>query len=75
VRILRDLTRANPRYQGDLARSLNNLGFLRLILGQTDQARPLLEESLVLVRPLAGTSPTLRADMERTEANLRHLSR
>jgi hypothetical protein len=44
-------------------------------MGQKDQARALLEESLALVRPLAASNPYYQGDLRRTMANLEHLKR
>jgi len=45
------------------------------VMGQKDQARALLEESLELVRPLAASNPYYQGDLRRTMANLEHLKR
>ena len=68
----RPLSQADPSRRVELARSLNSLGFLRLQMGQPDQARPLLEEALGLLQLLAAQNPELRDDLIRTQANLRN---
>lgn len=73
--LLRALVKDSPAHRGDLGRALNNLGYLRLLLGQKDQARALLEESLALVRPLAASNPYYQGDLRRTMANLEQLKR
>ncbi len=73
--LLRELVKNSPSHRGDLGRALNNLGYLKLLLGQKDQARALLEESLALVRPLAASNPYYQGDLRRTMANLEHLKR
>jgi tetratricopeptide (TPR) repeat protein len=73
--LLRVLVKDSPSHRGDLARALNNLGYLRLVMGQKDQARALLEESLELVRPLAASNPLYQGDLQRTMANLEQLKR
>lgn len=60
---------------GELGRALNNLGYPRLLMGQRDQARALLGESLELVRPLAASNPHYQGDLRRTMANLDNLKR
>ena len=39
-------------------------------MGQPAQARPLLEEALSILQPLAAENPTLGGDLVRTEVNL-----
>ena len=75
VGLLRALVKDSPAHRGDLARALSNLGYLRLLMGQKDQARALLEESLELVRPLAASNPYYQGDLRRTTANLEQLKR
>ena len=75
VGLLRALVKNSPAHRGDLGRALNNLGYLRLLMGQKDQARALLEESLEVVRPLAASNPQYQGDLQRTMANLEHLKR
>jgi hypothetical protein len=69
---LRPLSQADPSRRADLSRSLTSLGFPRLQTGQPDQARPLLEEALGLLQPLAAQNPELRDALIRTQANLRN---
>lgn len=59
VRIRRDLT-ANEddvEQQGDLARSLYNLGAVQINLGRWDEARAATEDSSVILRPIADSDP------------------
>nr|WP_286191163.1 hypothetical protein [Synechococcus sp. FACHB-909] len=72
---MRALAKDSPSQRGDLGRAMNNLGYLRLVMGQKDQARALLEESLALVRPLAASNPYYQGDLRRTIANLEQLKR
>ncbi|MBM5817400.1 MAG: tetratricopeptide repeat protein, partial [Cyanobacteria bacterium K_Offshore_surface_m2_239] len=75
LRIYRELAKTNPAFLPNLAGSLNNLGLLKMDLGEPEQARAAFEESLRLIKPLATANPAFEVDLQRYLNNFEDFKR
>jgi CHAT domain-containing protein len=70
VKIRRELAKTNPAFQGDLATSLMNLGFIYSDLGRRKEAMAPTEESVKIYRELEKTNPAFQGDLATSLSNL-----